>query len=390
MRITPQLLVDATHCGQAAAAVYASHIETACSKFNISTPVRMAAFLAQIGHESGGLKYVREIWGPTPAQSRYEGRTDLGNTQPGDGERYMGRGLLQVTGRDNYRRMASLLRDYGAPDFEAAPEALEEAKWAVWSAACWWQAHGCNELADSGDFEGLTRRINGGLNGLEDRKARWRRANAALLPVASRTDYEGAPAPEPAPEPAQQPVEESTVIPLAPVMIKAVLPSLLEAIPRLGKIFSSGSEVAERNLGAAQVAIDAVVKATNSINAQDAADKVKTDPVAAQTARKAIDDIWTSLEESGGGGIDGARKADAEVRHSGDMLHSASFWIAMTLMPLLYIVVLSLIGMIGKAEWSNDVRAGLVGSIVSAIVGALVGYYFGQTTSRNRTPTQGG
>ena len=180
------------------------------------------------------------------------------------------------------------------------------------------------------------------------------------------------------------------MIPLAPVMIKAVLPSLLEAIPRLGKIFSSGSEVAERNLGAAQVAIDAVVKATNSINAQDAADKVKTDPAAAQTARKAIDDIWTSLEESGGGGIDGARKADAEVRHSGDMLHSPSFWIAMMLMPLLYIVVLSLIGMIGKAEWSNDVRAGLVGSIVSAIVGALVGYYFGQTTSRNRTPTQGG
>ncbi len=68
----------------------------------INTPARAAAFLAQVGHESGQLRYLREIWGPTPAQVRYEGRADLGNAQPGDGKRFMGRGLIQITGRKNY------------------------------------------------------------------------------------------------------------------------------------------------------------------------------------------------------------------------------------------------------------------------------------------------
>lgn len=79
-------------------------LNRAMERCQINTPAHQAAFLAQIGHESGQLKWVKEIWGPTPAQSCYEGRKDLGNTEPGDGRQFFGRGLIQVTGRENYRR----------------------------------------------------------------------------------------------------------------------------------------------------------------------------------------------------------------------------------------------------------------------------------------------
>lgn len=157
-------------------------LSEACGIFSIDTPERMAAFMAQIGHESGRLKYVREIWGPTPAQARYEGREDLGNTQPGDGKRYMGRGLIQTTGRANYQATRDGLREYlpEVPDFEAEPEALERPRWAAMSAAWYWHKRGLNALADAGDFIRITRRINGGVNGLEDRQALYAAARTAL------------------------------------------------------------------------------------------------------------------------------------------------------------------------------------------------------------------
>lgn len=145
------------------------HVLSACLEFGITGPVRIAAFLAQIGHESGGFVYVREIWGPTPAQQRYEGRRDLGNTQPGDGSRFRGRGLIQVTGRANYQAAARAL----GIDCVNRPELLEQPRNAARASAWWWAAHGCNELADTGDFVALTRKINGGTNGLADRLARW-------------------------------------------------------------------------------------------------------------------------------------------------------------------------------------------------------------------------
>lgn len=158
------------------------HLQSACARFNINTPARLAAFLAQIGHESARMAFTREIWGPTPAQSRYEGRRDLGNTQPGDGKRYMGRGLIQTTGRANYLLTREGLRKLGipAPDFITSPETLEQPTWAALSAAWYWQSRGLNELADAGDFERITRRINGGLNGYEDRKALWAAAKKAM------------------------------------------------------------------------------------------------------------------------------------------------------------------------------------------------------------------
>lgn len=151
-------------------------ISAAMALWGIDSDARQAAFIAQIGHESGRLVYVRELWGPTPAQSRYEGRADLGNTQPGDGKRFMGRGLIQITGRANYQRVSDAL---GA-DFVASPELLETPTNAALSAAWFWSTHGLNELADAGDFRTITVRINGGMNGYADRLALLALAKSAL------------------------------------------------------------------------------------------------------------------------------------------------------------------------------------------------------------------
>jgi putative chitinase len=165
--MTPVDLSKATGARIDRATEWLPHIESAMDEYEINTPERQAAFLAQIGHESGGLHWIVELWGPTEAQHRYEGRADLGNTDPGDGFRYRGRGLIQTTGRANYQRTSDAL----GFDFIAEPERLADPVNATRSAGWFWKAHGLNELADAGDFERITRRINGGTNGLADRVA---------------------------------------------------------------------------------------------------------------------------------------------------------------------------------------------------------------------------
>lgn len=182
--MTPESLAAACGTSLSRAAAWLPHLEQAMADRGIDTPVRIAAFLAQIAHESGHLRYVREIWGPTPAQSRYEGRADLGNTQPGDGHRYLGRGLIQITGRANYRAAGQAL---GLP-LEEYPDLLETMKHAAESAAWFWQAHDLNRWADAGDFDGVSDVINrgrktdriGDANGYADRLALWEAAKDAL------------------------------------------------------------------------------------------------------------------------------------------------------------------------------------------------------------------
>lgn len=151
-------------------------LASAMSEFGIDTPARQQAFLAQIGHESGQLRYTREIWGPTPAQKGYEGRKDLGNTWPGDGERFKGRGLIQITGRTNYTTCSQALH----LPLTDKPQLLEEPVNACRSAAWWWSAHGLNTLADQGDMKAITKRINGGFNGLDERLALYERAQQVM------------------------------------------------------------------------------------------------------------------------------------------------------------------------------------------------------------------
>jgi putative chitinase len=180
--VSPEDLARCTGARIDRAERFAPALSAGMAFYGIDTPARQAAFLAQIGHESGGLKYVSEIWGPTEAQERYEGRADLGNTQPGDGSRYRGHGLIQTTGRANHARVRDRLRERFAdvPDFEAEPAALMDVQWAALSACDYWDMHNLNALADAGDFKRITRKINGGTNGLEDRIARWESAKLTL------------------------------------------------------------------------------------------------------------------------------------------------------------------------------------------------------------------
>ncbi len=158
------------------AGLYAAPLSAAMARFAITTPQRAAAFLAQVGHESGQLRYAKEIWGPTPAQARYEGRADLGNTQSGDGKRFMGRGLIQITGRANYISCGAGL----GLDLVSHPELLEQPEGACLSAGWFWSTRHLNDLADAGMFTAITRRINGGENGLVDRQMLWARAKSIL------------------------------------------------------------------------------------------------------------------------------------------------------------------------------------------------------------------
>jgi putative chitinase len=174
--MTPELLAACTGARIDRARTFAPFITAAMQEFEIDTPVQQAAFLAQVGHESGGLRYTVELWDPTPAQATYEGRVDLGNTHPGDGFRYRGRGLIMVTGRANYARAGFAL---GA-DLETFPDLLAEPGMAARSAGCFWRDHNLNAIADVGDFVRLTRKINGGTNGLANRQRLWAGAKLAL------------------------------------------------------------------------------------------------------------------------------------------------------------------------------------------------------------------
>ena len=147
---------------------FLSPINHTLDEYEINTPQRIRMFLAQIGHESGCLRYVKEL----ASGEAYEGRKDLGNTSPGDGVRYKGRGLIQITGKANYVLLSLGL---GLPLVER-PELLEEPENAARSAGWFWYRKNLNSLADLGLFEDMTRRINGGLNGYADRYKLLQRA----------------------------------------------------------------------------------------------------------------------------------------------------------------------------------------------------------------------
>ena len=143
------------------------------AEFEIDRPARTAAFVAQLAHESGELRFMEEIWGPTPAQRRYEPPTTLaeklGNTEPGDGRRFKGRGPIQITGRSNYKRFGDLL----GLDLVAEPARAAVPDVAFRIAGLFWLKKGLNDLADLATpeaFREITRRINGGFNGLADRE----------------------------------------------------------------------------------------------------------------------------------------------------------------------------------------------------------------------------
>lgn len=166
-----QLLKIMPKAGRRAAG-FLDALNATMAEFSITTPARQASFLAQVGHESGQLLYVQEL----ASGAAYEGRLVLGNAKPGDGVRFKGRGLIQITGRANYAACGAAL----GLDLIGTPALLEQPVNACRSAGWFWRAHGLNELADAGDQVRVTRRVNGGVNGLADRLALFAVAQRVL------------------------------------------------------------------------------------------------------------------------------------------------------------------------------------------------------------------
>lgn len=171
--MTPAELTRCLPFAASRAALYAPILMKWMPDEEIDTPKRQAAFLAQVGHETGSLKYMREI----ADGAAYEGRVDLGNTQPGDGRRFPGRGALQATGRDMYTKLSQV---FGV-DFIKQPELLEEPEWAIRS-ACWiWGVDKkLNPYADADRFGTITKRINGGYTHIDERIILWLQCRRVL------------------------------------------------------------------------------------------------------------------------------------------------------------------------------------------------------------------
>jgi putative chitinase len=152
-------------------------------EFGIDTPLRFAHFFAQAAAETGDFRYLREIWGPTDAQRRYEGRADLGNCIPGDGHRFLGRGIFQITGRDNYERFGKLC----GIDLCCSPQLAEQPEMALHIACLYWNEHRLNDYADADNILGVSNGINRGNpasirepNGYAARKAALAKAKRVL------------------------------------------------------------------------------------------------------------------------------------------------------------------------------------------------------------------
>ena len=167
-------------------ALYLPHLNAAMRTRGVDTALRSAAFIAQLAHESGEFRWMEEIWGPTGAQLRYEPPSDLarrlGNTQAGDGKRFKGRGPIQITGRFNYQKYGDLL----GIDLATDPAKAATPEVAFATAGLYWQSNGLNELADNRQFVAITKRINGGTNGLADRQMYYERALGVLVEPAPR------------------------------------------------------------------------------------------------------------------------------------------------------------------------------------------------------------
>ncbi|CDW72590.1 glycoside hydrolase family protein [Stylonychia lemnae] len=151
---------------------FTPHLAYYMRQNDINTPRRMAMFLAQVAHESGRFYYLKELGNGEAYNPPSQKATNLGNTEPGDGPRYKGRGLIQITGRDNYNQYGKIMN----LDLINNPELLEQKDNAVHVSCLFWKHRNLNQLADQDDFIGVTKRINGGTNGLAERQKYYDKA----------------------------------------------------------------------------------------------------------------------------------------------------------------------------------------------------------------------
>lgn len=359
----------------ARAAQFVAPLLAAMARFGINTPTRVAAFLAQIAHESGQLRYVLEV----ADGKAYEGRATLGNTEPGDGPRFRGRGLIQVTGRANYRACSLAL--FGDERLLDNPELLEHLEYAALSAAWFWSSHDCNELADAGDFRALTKRINGGYNGLAERTAFWERAEQALrdtqapAPVEERV-IAPEPGPQPAPQAAPTPAPPSTRKTMDPLTLIATFgPMIANLIPQVAKLFSSGSEVATRNVAAASAVFDTVVKAADAANIQQAVEKMQSDPALAAKVQQAVvtDPAVMGLLEIGGG-IQKAREMNLSMQNADKPFwFNPAFWFTMVLLAMPFMLLVDMF-YVHPTAYEGNLRTQIVTGVLGIIM--MAGAYW--------------
>lgn len=349
-------------------------LKASCALYDITTPARLAAFLAQVGHESGGFRYSTEI----ASGQAYEGRKDLGNTQPGDGPRFKGRAFMQNTGRANYVRVRDRLRQRfdNVPDFEAEPERLAELQWACLASADYWDMRGLNAYADAGEFDKISKAINTGnpnstrvANGNADRRARWAKVKAVLMPTqpAALADFSA------------DTINPPQEAPMAPFLL-AALPALIDLVPKLGPLFSSGSAMSERNLKAAELVMSAAKEAIGAANEQELVETLKNDPEAAELVRKGIEGVWFQLQEVGGG-ITAAREANAKAAGpGGEFWRQPAFWITVMLLPLVYGVVWQVL----TGNFPSEVQSMVVSAVVTGVLSGVLGFWMGTSFSSQR------
>jgi len=373
-RLSASTLASIMGCTERTAEGWVDALITAMLVYRIDTVQRVAAFLAQIGHESGGLQFVSEIWGPTNAQKRYEGRVDLGNTEQGDGYRYRGRGLIQITGRYNYGELSKSL----GVDFVADPDLVSSQKYAAISAAWYWDKHNLNGYADVGDFDRITRRINGGTNGADDRNRRYA---TALMKLESLMSEDGA-APS-AEEQAPAPVEELPAIPaqttegntMAP-FIAAAIPSLIQAAPDLVRVF--GGKNAEKNAAAAEVVAKIAMESTSQPTIEGAVRSIEQNPSQADAFREAVRYSFAELLQLAE--LD-EKSRDAAMGRNAQLMATDPRWIYV-IGGIAFFVVLSsyvLAGLVITGDFSPEVKAMVITGVVIASIGTVLAFLFGSS-----------
>lgn len=183
------------------------------------------------------------------------------------------------------------------------------------------------------------------------------------------------------------PTEETQpqeVKPMVPILIPILAELAKGLIPQLGSLFGSGSDVQQRNVAAATVLADTIVKATGAVNLQEAADKIQNDPGARDLARAAVADVWPSVTEAGSGGLDGARKAAANPDQM-PIYKDKTVWITFAFMPLIYMVVIAaLIKQDWIAEVTSETRAFVIGFVLGSIGASILAYFYGTTVGSQK------
>lgn len=172
-------------------------------------------------------------------------------------------------------------------------------------------------------------------------------------------------------------VAPKEVKPMAPIVLP-LLEMAASLIPQLGSLFGSGSEVSNRNLQAGKVIADTLVKATESVNLQEAVERIQNDPASLQAAKAAVAQVWPEITESGGGGIKAAREA-AFAPDQVPFWRNPAFVIALAILPLVYMVATSILFGVGQQTWSDDIKMMFVTAVVSGALGSITGFFLGSS-----------